>query len=252
MNIIAYIYAIFYPMLFLYCKELRSHFISFDDCIKTCCFKLKEYKIPAEPYYSSLSESEKEILLDEYLTYCQVVLTCLSYLKENADQILSKYFSDGINDKVITQFTELITSGLKSFNYKRVLIGKSLNAEIIMDNPVAEVIASESSRDVSEAIMGFLGNRDIKIKEKYLHDFIDFLEPTIKKYSDQPTVKKIKEYVQLLRHPEIKKEEKEFKWYFNNKRKNLDKLFELCLFVQQYDLSKSIINEFEDNKKISA
>lgn len=117
-----------------------------------------------------------------------------------------------------------------------------------MINPIAEVISVESSNDISNAIMGFLGNRDIKTKEKYLHDFIELLEPTIKRYADQPLIKKIKEYVQLLRHPEAKKEEENYKWYFNNKKKYINKIFELCLFVQQYDLAKNTVKEFEDNK----
>ena len=56
--------------------------------------------------------------------------------------------------------------------------------------------------------MGFLGNRDIKTKEKYLHDFIDLLEPTIKRYAYQPLIKKTKEYVQPLRHQRQKRKKK--------------------------------------------
>lgn len=234
---------------FLYCEELRGYYTSLDSCIEENCSNLNNSDYPAKSYYQSLSEEEQDVLLDEFLTYCQILLTCLSYLNANANAILSKHFCNIINKEIVNQFTELILYSLKSFNYKCVLNKGCLNVEIAMINPVAEVIALESSENVHNAIMGFLSNRDIKTKEKYLHDFVDLLEPTIKTYSDQSLVKKIKEYVQLLRHPETKKEEIDYKWYFNNKRKYIDKLFELSLFIQQYDLSKQIVDEFEKNKK---
>ena len=233
---------------FLCCRELRSYFVSLEDCVKTNCSNLEKYQIPAD-YYLLLSENEKETALDEFLTFCQVQLTCLSYLKKNAQQILHNHYINNFESEVVVQFGELIGSSLNSFNYKCAFAKESLNVEIVLNNPVAEVIALESTKDISEAIIGFLSNRDIKTKEKYLHDFIDMLEPTLKKYSDQSLIKRTKEYIQLLRHPEIKKESKEYKWYFNNKRKYIDKLFELCLMVQQYDLCKQIIDDFENHKK---
>ena len=187
-------------------------------------------------------------MLDDFLTYCQIISTCLVYLDKNINAILNNHYCNTIDNKVVDQFTELIVHSLKSFNYECVLNKDNLNIDIKAINPIAEVVASESSNDISNAITGYLGNRDIKTKEKYLHDFIDLLEPALKKYSDQSLIKKIKEYIQLLRHPEIKKEENKYEWYFNNKRKYIDKLFELCLLVQQYDLSKSIVAEFENNK----
>lgn len=234
---------------FLYCKDLRCCFTSLDSCIEINCLSLEKYDYPAKSYYQSIADNEKDNLLDEYLTYCQVLLTCLSYLRKNINAIIREYYCTSINSEVVEQFNELITFSLKSFNYKCIMNNNCLNAEIIMINPIAEVTALESPKNISDAIMGFLGNRDTKTKETYLHTFIDLLEPTFKKYSDHPLVKIIKEYVQLLRHPEVKKEETEYKWFFDNKKKYIDKLFELCLLVQQYDLSKSIVDEFEKNKK---
>lgn len=236
---------------FLFCKEFRCYFASLDDCVDSNCSNIWKYQCPAKSYYQSLDENDRDILLDEFLTYCQILLTCLSYFREHSITILNKYFVNGINWEIVDQFEELVIHSLNCFNYKSVSKKDSLNVEIVMINPVAEVVALESTKHISEAIFGYLANRDIKTKEKFLHDFIDLLEPTFKKYSDQGLVKKIREYIQLLRHPETKKDDTDYQWYFKNKKKYIDKLFELCLFVQQYDLSKAIVAEFEDNKKTS-
>lgn len=234
---------------FVYCKDLRRIYPDYKDCIWQNCSSLFKYDVlPNDSYNSLIGEDTKELLLNEFLTYCQIVLTMVNYIINKQSEILSKHFITSLNAEIINQLVEMIESSLKCFNYKHYIKKDFLNVELAMDNPVAEAIAAESKIDISDAIMGYLSNRDVKTKENYLHTFIDLIEPLFKTYSDQAIIKKIREYSQLIRHPEVKKDDPQYKWFFVNKKKHLDNLFSLCLFVQQYSISKNIIKEFEDNK----
>ena len=235
---------------FVYCKDLRRIYPDYKDCIWQNCSSLFHYDaISNDSYNSSIDEDTKELLLNDFLTYCQIVLTMVNYIINKQSEILSKHFITSLNAEIINQLVEMIESSLKCFNYKHYIKKDSLNVELAMDNPVAEATAAESKTDIADVIMGYLSNRDVKTKENHLHTFIDLIEPLFKTYSDQPIIKKIREYSQLIRHPEVKKDNPQYKWFFANKKKHLDNLFSLCLFVQQYSISKNIIKEFEDNKK---
>lgn len=238
---------------YAYCSDLNSVFPTFDACIDENCSNITEYESPAKSYYESIADSQKELLLDEFLTFSQVVLTIVRYYKANRDDFLFKHFLNVLkNENGISQLVNLITTSLKCFNYKAIANKKDLNVELILDNPIAEAVADASPTNISDSIIGFLGSRDTKTKERFLHDFIDLLEPSLKELSDLAIVKKIRGYVQLVRHPETKATEKQYEWFSNNKKKYLDELFMLCLFVQEYSLAKQTLKEFDINKANSS
>jgi len=150
------------------------------------------------------------------------------------------------------QFLEIISTSLKSMNFKIEIVNEEIgDVKIIKDNPEAECVAKQSPKNIREAIIDYLGSRDSdsKEKEKSLHHLIDMLELTLEKYENADIVNKVKEYVQLVRHPEKKKEQKEYAWYFKDKTSYFDLIFSMCIFVQEYSLTKDSIEKFGSLKK---
>lgn len=231
-----------------YCDEFRSVFPELDDLLDSNCSTISNIQSHGKKYDEYFNDIQKESLLDEYLTYCQVLLILIFAFKSNKQEITG-YLMDIDTDNSETDYClSLISNSLKSFGYKYVKSSDSCNVEIISDNPIGESVAAMSSNTISDVIYSYLGTRDVKAKETYLHNFIDLIEPLIKKYSEQSMVKKIRQYVQLVRHPETKKEQKEYRWYFSDKKQYLDDLFMMCLFIQQYDISNNIVCEFDRKK----
>ncbi|MCR5308421.1 MAG: hypothetical protein K6E24_05455, partial [bacterium] len=154
------------------------------------------------------------------------------------------------------QFIDIIKTSLKSINHDYKVIEED-NYEIVVfkNNPDAECVAEKSPKKLKDAIYYYLGTKDSEVEEKEnrLHIIIDLIEPLLKKYKNENNlISKTEEYVQLIRHPEIKKNESQYKWFFNDKKAYLDELFMLCVFVKEYDLSKDTIKEFEGLKKKTA
>ncbi len=104
-----------------------------------------------------------------------------------------------------------------------------------------------------ETIINYLAtrNNDIEEKEIRLRTIIDKLEILLNKYSSLSAISKVKEYAQLFRHPEDKKENPKYKWFFKDKNKYLDEIFMMCIFVKEYDITKNNIKKYEELKKQS-
>ena len=230
---------------FQICKLLRSYYASFYDCID-------EYTREFEQYQNSFFETlENEIqlkLLDSFLSYCEILLclfcvTLHSYSNKN-------YY---LNSNICDQFLDIIKTSLKSMNYKiEIFDAKIGNIKIIKDNPEAECVAKQSPKNIRQAIIDYMGSKDSNLKEKEqnLHTLIDLLEPTLKKYENDVIIGKVKEYTQLIRHPEVKKEEKQYAWFYKDKSSYFDSIFSMCIFIQEYNLTKITIKDFEDSKKV--
>ena len=78
---------------------------------------------------------------------------------------------------------------------------------------------------------------------------IDLLEPELKKYENQDKIGLIKSYCQIMRHPETKGKEKQYQWFMNNPDKYLDDVFELCIYVLQYDIINTTLKQFTENTR---
>lgn len=224
---------------FVFSKELSSVYGDINDCLLDNTSLIFNYcnALPAKNYFNNLNDSLKENLTNEFLCYIQVLRTILEYVLEPNNTPI------GLDNTVIEQFINLVDTSLKSIGYKIDAIKNRV--EIMKIDPVSESVADQSPKNISDAIIYFLCSRTIEDKERSLHELIDLLEPTFKKYSDQPIVNKAKRYSQLLRHPEINKNDERYKWFYSNKSSYIDELFSLCVFVQQYSISKSITSKFD-------
>ena len=244
---------------FRYSPELSSMYASFSDCVEECTYSLEQWIEDMEEIrgessvsylenaYSFLQNEQKEELLNCFLLYVQVVKTvlniCLNILNQNYVFLDNK----DRDLMVFNHLSSMIDTSLRSLNYKAINI-KGNKVDIIKNDAVAECVAAKSPKNISDAILLYLGGKDMIEKENRLHTLIDLLEPTLNRYSEHNLVSKTKEYVQLIRHPEVKKDDKQYKWFFKNKKKYLDDIFALCLFSQQYAISKEIVNSFEKSK----
>lgn len=228
---------------FMFSESLRGVYASLSDCLKLNIEKLDSYKNVSD--FSSLEQNLQDDLVDEFLTYCEI-LVCM--YKLGAKNILVKD-SHNIEGKGYLQTLEMIQISLKSMNYKIINLDSYDNeeVEIIKINPVAEYVAEESAESIGKAIIIYLGARDSDLKEKEnrLHNLIDLLEPLLSKYSSHDRIGKVKQFVQLIRHPEQYKAKKEYFWFFENKTKYLDYIFDMCIYVQQYAVLSEHIIEFD-------
>jgi hypothetical protein len=153
---------------------------------------------------------------------------------------------DTINNEALSQFYEMLQTSLKSMNYELIPLDDDEKVEVKKIDPGAEHTASISEPTIKNVIIKYLGirDRDLPGKVTTVHCFVDLLEPTLKKYQTDSMVGKIKMFLQVIRHPEIKKAEKGWEWYFQNEANYIDDVFEMCIFVQNYRLTKDIISNF--------
>ncbi len=52
-----------------------------------------------------------------------------------------------------------------------------------------------------------------------------------------------------MRHPETKGKQEQYQWFMNNLDKYLDEVFELCIYVLQYDIANATLKQFTENTK---
>ena len=215
------------------CKLLRASFIDLNDCLNSVNRKLDLYSSSKFEY---LDESIQDELLDDFLMFCEIVL-CVYYVTLKCDIIPNELYNNkNFDNQIFAQLVEIIKNSLKSMNHDFRIV-EDENYEIIAYkcNPDAECVAEQSPINLKNEIYYYLGTKenDLKEKETHLHNIIDLIEPLLKTYKENKLVSKIEEYVQLLRHPEMKKNEKQYNWIFNNKLAYLDQLFMLCIFVKE-------------------
>ena len=236
-----------FATMFSYCEPLRKVYSDLYDCINNNISYLNNYSNPVgNDVYEGFENETKEVILDEFLTYIEIIMCMLCVLRSFG---LSVFAGSKLNKIAMTQLEEMIETSLKSINYK--IIEKSVdNIEIIKIDPISEYVAEQSSPTMRTAILNYLSTRDNDVsgKERSLHDIIDLLEPLFNKYGNVSTIRIAREFSQIIRHPEEKKKDARYQWFYQNKKEFLDKLFSLCIFTQQYSMCKDTAEEFELKK----
>lgn len=185
-----------------------------------------------------------------FLNYCEV----LSHIAHFSLKTMGESNNNRQSQCIVRSFKRLLSvveTSLKSMGFKLEISDKdSLKTRAIKINPQAESVAARSPQNIRETIICYLAAKDgdVTTKENELHRLIDFLEPTFNKYQEKP-ISDIKGYTQLLRHPEVKKNETGYKWFYDdNKEKYLDDLFSMCVFVEEYQLVKENLKVFKERK----
>lgn len=223
-------------------KKLRASYVDLDKCLKPITTILDNFTI-SKKIYEQNSIANNEIILDTFLNYCEIII----HLYNLSKNIYQK--NDIFEYNKYLQFYELIENSLLNLDYAI----EETNQDILLvkNNLEARAIAYQAPIDLKEAILHYLSIKDqnIKDKELWLHQIIDQLEPLIKIYRNLRIIDDLTEYLQLLRHPEEKKKENQYKWYYDNKNLYFDKIFNMCLFVKEYDLTKTTLDEFKKLKQ---
>lgn len=231
-----------YPL----CEKLFTTYPTFEKCLDAFTKSIKENEFYS---FSSLSDNSKKSVLDDFLNYCEA----LSHIAHFGLKSMGESNNNRQSQCIAHSFKGLLSivkTSLKSMGFKLEISDKdSLETRAIKINPQAEFVAARSPQNIRETIICYLAARDgdITAKENELHRLINFLEPTFNKYQEKP-ISDIKGYTQLLRHSEVKKSETGYKWFNDDKEKNLDDLFSMCVFVEQYQLVKENLKVFKDRK----
>lgn len=234
-----------YPL----CEKLFTTYPTFEKCLDAFTKSIKENKYNI---FSYLEDNSKKDVLDDFLNYCEA----LSHIVHFSLKTIGESNNNRQSQCIVRSFKRLLSiveTSLKSMGFKlEVLDENSLETRAIKINPQAEFVAAHSPQNIRETIICYLAARegDITTKENELHRLINFLEPTFKKYNRESPISDIKGYTQLLRHSEVKKDETGYKWFNDdkNKEKNLDDLFSMCVFVEEYELAKEILKKFKERK----
>lgn len=231
-----------------FCEKIFTTYPTFEKCLNVFTKSIEENK---NYLFSSLSDNSKKAVLDDFLNYCEILSHIVCFSLKTMGESNNTYRMNCI----VRSFKELLSivkTSLKSMGFKLEILNKnSLETRAIKINPQAEFVAARSPQNIRETIICYLAARggDITAKENELHRLIDFLEPTFNKYKVSP-ISDIKGYTQLLRHPEVKKNETGYKWFNDDKskEKNLDDLFSMCVFVEEYELVKENLKAFKERK----
>ena len=236
-----------YPL----CEKVFTTYPSFKNCLDVFTESIQENKYNI---FSYLSDNSKKDVLDDFLNYCEV----LSHIVHSCLKTIGESNNNRQSQCIVRSFKRLLSiveTSLKSMGFKLVVLDEnSLETRAIKINPQAEFVAAHSPQNIRETIICYLAAKDgdVTTKENELHRLIDLLEPTFKKCRESPIsdINDIKEYTQLLRHPEVKKNETGYKWFYDdkNKEKYLDDLFSMCVFVEQYQLVKENLKAFKERK----
>ena len=230
--------------IFPYSKILSSNFISFINCAETITNSLSIHK---NDDFKKLDASTQELILEQYLNFSEILLSLFyTFIYEVKNHSHRNFY-----ENILKQFENLIITSLSKLGYNSELINKiDYETRVFKKNEEAEMVAAQSSKNIKDTIIAYLSTRDNDIdgKNNELHNLIDLLEPTFSKYNDG-IVKEIREYAQLLRHPVKNNERDEYKWFYEDKGKYIDKIFSMCIFAQHYELTKEDLKSFKEYKK---
>lgn len=239
----------FYSLLaesFVFCEKITGVYKDFKNCLNSQLRYLTRY--PNGVAWDYLENDKKEIVLDEFQTFAEIISYIYFY---GVPKFISSNIGLNLNETIFYQGLQLLQTSLKSINYEIKVLKKQQIVEIIKINPVAEKVAFQSNPEIKKTIISYLGvhNNDIEGKRHYLHDLIDLLEPKLKKFESQDKIGLIKNYCQIMRHPETKGKQAQYQWFMDSQDKYLDDMFELCIYVLQYDLANTTLKQFTDNTK---
>lgn len=202
-------------------SEFGSYELSIDDFIEKIA--LKNYD----------SKNENANILP-YRRLCEFLLTLLD--KENYYKHKDLF---SVDEK---QLWMLLFKGLSSCGYTVEYDENGHRATRKIDVE-AEAVAA-SNPDYKECIFNYLISKELDEKESALTSLSIKLEAV---QSEDKYVKKIREYVQLLRHKEEKKNEKKYSWFFNEcYESNLDDLFKLFLSSIMHEKCLPILEAFRN------
>lgn len=228
--------------------RMRGYYVNYDDCIKRNTNQLSKNR---KNIYADLPCETQCAVTEEFLKYCEIIAHLIAVLcLPNNQSIVSRYY---LNKEVYSQLVEMIQNSLHSIGYELVQEdAKTHTYSAIKINPEAESVAARSPKGIRKLVFEYLGTRDKddKTKERVLLDLINELGPALKSYNKNDEnvakrVKKVGEYLQLMRHPAENREKEKNSWFYGNEELYLDDLFNLCIFVQNYELTKKTIEKFQ-------
>lgn len=233
----------FFDLVFPYCNLLNGHYTNFEKCINDNVINLIKNKNTS---FIDLDENSQEICMSDFINYAEIILYSINIFTKKYRNLEYKVYYQP-NTMLFVQLNNLIKTSLESMCLNVYSNENNGEIKIIKKNCVAEVIASQSSFDIKDSIIEYLSinKENLKERRRVLLELIDSLEQTMSNFSKCNVISSIKMYSQLLRHPELNKSKGQYKWFYQKENEYLDDLFLMVLFVQQYKLTKEIVNKFD-------
>ena len=236
-----------FEAIFSLTEGIRGYYVNYDDCIKRNTSQLSKNR---NNTFANLPCETQCAVTEEFLKYCEIIAHLIAILCSPNNQ--SIVYSCNLDKGVYNQLVEMMHNSLHSIGYELVQEdAKTHTYSAIKINPEAESVAVQSPKGIRKLVYEYLGTRDEdeKTKERVLLDLINELGPALKSYNKNDEnvakrVKKVGEYLQLMRHPAENREKEKNSWFYGNKEHYLDDLFNLCIFVQNYELTKRTIEKF--------
>lgn len=227
------------------CSQLSSVYVSLKDCLNETIKHLIAYT-DERLDFSHLDQNHKTIVLNEFLVFCEVVLTC--YYNSRFLDIWKAY---GCTSFIycFNQGQEIIGKSLKSIGYTYEENNEEIICEVRKIDPIVEQVAIKSPSNVCEAMLSYLSARDNDIgdKENRLESLIKQMMPDLQKYQSEKLVSKAKQYSQLIRHKTEKEYQEKYSWFYSNEENYIDDLFHLIVAAQQYIYGTKIAGDFDIN-----
>lgn len=262
------------------CQSLYFVHYTLNECINAYCKIIPQYLNNEKFNYDDLEEGIKQEILYDFLNYCEILYCVIDAIENDAD--FNYYGRVGLNREIISDFKSIIKVSLSSVGYKLEVTSDPIERiKIFKNNSEIEFVTNYTNDRINYAIKGYLGirNEEIQEKEEKLLALITYLLPSINKYKIieekqnlvwkelgkdhlvESLFNKISGYVQLVKHTDEREEKKnqqakQYKWYYEEKNKYLDDVFNLCICVQSYNIykeknekAKNIVSKFDKLKK---
>ena len=176
-----------------------------------------------------------EVVVLQYRFLCELIFNLL-----DVGQSYSIFIADA---KEILQLKGLIKHGLQLCGYKMEWIKKHYVTRKLDIHAEAVAIAN---KDYKDYIFDYLIAKSVNDKEHALLNICNKLESI--KIVDGYT-KHSRDYIQLLRHPDERKNIDKYSWFYrkDNYLLNLDRLFRILLTYIAHLNSYRDLNEFDKN-----
>lgn len=182
-------------------------------------------------------EYNKDLTLDSFLDFLEYIKTLESFGPK-------KYY-----DVNVEQIIGIVNNSCKKLGYEFKYIENEHYFYVMLKNSNAEAVSTFVEESTRNNIYSYLICRkgDLNNKRMVLKVLVDDAETLFLKLKDVKYIKKVKEFIQCIRHTkDLNNNKIKFPFYFENEEEWLDKSFEMIIGVfaynKLYDNAKEILN----------
>ena len=260
--------------------KLKNRQINIAEELNNICLILDVFEVksfysqalkisPFKPFYVSISTALTSILSSHNYEgdFKQLVFDALHYRKMidiNCFLDFLEFFKTlyvfGINDyncsrynsRLVAQIQSIIDESCRKLGYEFQYDKENEYYRVKLKNVYAEIVAANSDETVEKKIYKYLMIRsgNVDDKRECIKSLSDDIEILCKQYVNINEYKKLKQFIQCVRHTKDTPK-KEFPFYYEDEEKWLDKIFEMIISILSFRNSKEIVKEIVDLENCS-